>query len=203
MDWKYKHFNQEAVFKSSRESVLEAARTVVAEALPQIENTPDGFVARGHSAWHAATATFRIEPTPDGAKIAVELLVGRAGGRGFMLVDIGGYYDSQIRKWLLGVSRHLGQQPISMTKPSLNQGCLTGCVVYLIAGAGLALLAMPLDRVAFPQSSSAILGPFMVTASLIGFLAGVVAFLYVMYPEASIWSSIRERQQRIQNKERQ
>ena len=32
MDWQYKHFTQEAVFSASRESLLEAARAVVAES---------------------------------------------------------------------------------------------------------------------------------------------------------------------------
>lgn len=49
MDWKYKHFNQEAIFIASVESVLQAARAVMAESLGGIEDTSDGFVARGHS----------------------------------------------------------------------------------------------------------------------------------------------------------
>ncbi len=58
MDWKYKHFDQEAVVKASCESVTAAARAVLAESLGEIENMGDGFVVRGYSAWHPAVATF-------------------------------------------------------------------------------------------------------------------------------------------------
>ena len=209
MDWKYKHFNQEAIFKASRQSVLEAARAVVAESLGGIEDTTDGFVARGYSAWHAARATFRITPTPNGTKVAVALLVERAAMRGYMLFDVGGYYNGQIDKWFSGISQRLGgaQEQILVSKTTSNlkvrQGWLTGCLVYLIAGACLGIFAIPLDRALFPQSSGSIQGPFGIVASLIGFLAGVVAFLYVMYPDASASKFIRERLQRTQNKERQ
>jgi hypothetical protein len=134
MDWQSKHFTQEAVFSASRDSVLEAARAVIAASLGPAENTADGIVAHGRSGWHAATATFRIAPTPDGTKVVVELLVARANMRGFMLVDAGGYYDIQIRRWLSGIAQRLGQPPVSMSQPSAQQGCLAGCVVYLLVG---------------------------------------------------------------------
>src|SRR5438552_1764866 len=100
MDWKYKHFNQDAVFKAPRESVLEAAAAVATESLRgwQINNTSDGFMASGYSAWHEAAATFRIEAAAGGTRVAVELLVERASPSGFMLVDVGGYYNAQIHK---------------------------------------------------------------------------------------------------------
>jgi hypothetical protein len=208
MDWKYKHFNQEAVFKASRQSVLEAARTVVAESLGGIEDTPDGFVAQGYSAWHAAMATFRIRPTPNGTQVAVEVLVERAAGRGYMLVDVGGYYTGQIDKWFSGIAQRLGgaQEHILVSKTTSNvkvrQGCLTGCLVYLIVGACLALIAIPLDRALFAQSAGLLPGPFSLVASGIGVLVGVVAFLSVRYPDASVSKFIRERFPRTQNKER-
>ena len=202
MDWQFKHFTQEAVFSAARDSVLEAARTVVAESFGQVDNTPDGFVAHGHSAWHGATATVRIEPAADGTKVAVELMVARAGGRGFMLVDVGGYYDGELRRWLTGIARQLGQPPISMSQPSVQHGCLAGCVVYLLVGTGLAILAIPLDRWVILQPSSPLPGPAMLAASSIGFWAGVVAFLYVRYPEASIWKAVRERLHSLRKRER-
>lgn len=117
MDWKNKRFDREAVFQAQRELVLEAARSFAAETLAgwRIAETADGFEARGHSASHAATAEFRIEPTPSGTKVAVTLLVERGGPLGFMLFDIGGYYDGQTRKWLEGIQRHLHQRPTSAT----------------------------------------------------------------------------------------
>ncbi len=209
MDWKYKHFNQEAVFKASPASVLEAARAVVAESLEGIGDTADGFVGRGYSAWHAAIATFRITPAPDGTKVAVELLVERAAMRGYMLFDIGGYYNGQIDKWFSGISQRLAgtQEQILVSKTTSNvkvqRGCLSGCLVYLIVGACLGIMAIPLDRALFPHSSGSFPGPISIVASVIGLFAGVIAFVYVMYPDASTSKFIRERLQRTQNKERQ
>jgi hypothetical protein len=204
MDWKYKHFNQAAVFKASRESILEAARAVVAESLPRMDDTPDGFVARGYSAWHSAAATFRFEPVPDGTRLAVELLVERAAGRGFMLVDIGGYYNGQISKWLSGISQRLGEGlPMATSGSRVRRGCITGCIVYLVLGAGLGLVAMPLDRAMFRQASGPAAGPFTILASIIGVLVGVVVVLYVMSSDAPIWTSIRERVRSTQKEERQ
>ena len=90
MDWKYKHFTQEAVFQAEREPVVEAARAFAAEALAgwKISDTADGFEARGRSAGHETTAKVQIEPAPGGTKVAVTLLVERASALGFMLVDI-------------------------------------------------------------------------------------------------------------------
>jgi hypothetical protein len=209
MDWKYKHFNQEAIFKASRESVLEAARAVVAESLGGISDTPDGFVARGYGAWHAEIATVHITSAPDGTKVAVELLAERATMRGYMLVDIGGYYNGQIDKWFSSISQRLGgaHEQILVNKTTSNskvrQGCLTGCLVYLFVGACLGIFAIPLDRTLFPQLSGPILGPIIILASVIGFLSGIIAYLYVMYPDASASKFIREQLQRTQNKERQ
>jgi hypothetical protein len=202
MDWKYKHFNQQAVFNASVQSVLEEARAVMAESLGGIEDTTDGFVARGHSWFHGAIATFRITPTPNGTHVAVELLVERAAMRGYMLFDVGGYYNGQIDKWFSGISQRLrGTQEqvlVGKTTSSLKvrQGCLAGCLVYLVVGSCLGIIAAALDRAQFPQSSGSIQGPFSVVATSIGFLAGVGAFLYVMYPDAPASQIIRERLQR-------
>jgi len=199
MDWKYKHFNQEAIFKAPLESVLQAARTVIAESLEGIENTTDGFIARRYSAWHSAIATFRITPAAEGTKVAVELLVERAAMRGYMLVDIGSYYNGQIDKWFSGISQRLGEIPeqilVSRTTSNVRaqRGCLMGCLVYLLVGTCLAILAIPLDRALFRGASGATLGPFGVVASALGLLAGVAAFLYVTNPDAPASKFVRER----------
>jgi len=206
LDWKYKHFNQEAVFKASPENVLEAARAIVTESLEGIENTTDGFIARGYSAWHAAIATFRIMSAPEGTKVAVELLVERAAMRGYMLVDIGSYYNGQIDKWFSRISQRLGETPeqilVSKTTSNLRirRGCLMGCLVYLVAGTCLTILAIPLDHALFRGSSGSTLGPFGVVASAFGLLAAVAALLYVMNPDAPASKFIRERLHRKQNK---
>ena len=206
MDWKYKHFNHEAIYKASRESVLEAARAVMAESFEGILDTTDGFEVRGYGAWHAEIATLHITPAPDGTKVAVELLVERAAMRGYMLVDIGGYYSGQIDKWFSRISQHLGsaQEEILVSKTTSNvkvqRGCLTGCLVYLIVGACLGFLAFSLNRVLFPQSSGSIPGLISIVAAVIGFFAGLIAFLYVTNPDASTSKFIRNRLQRTQNK---
>jgi hypothetical protein len=133
MDWKYKHFNQEATFKASPESVLQAARASVAEALGDIEDTPGGFVAGGYGAWHAEIATFQVTPVPDGTKLAVELRVERAAMRGYMLFDIGGYYNGQIDKCFSSISRRLAGAPEQVlvnkttSTSKVPRGLLAGC----------------------------------------------------------------------------
>lgn len=104
MDWKYKHFHQERVFPASRDVVTEAARSFMAESLGwQITDTSEGFTAQGSSFSHGAIAHLRIQSAAGGTNVVVELLVERAGWRGFMLFDVGGYYNIQIRHWLDGV----------------------------------------------------------------------------------------------------
>jgi hypothetical protein len=109
-DWKYEHFDQEAVFDAPREILAKVASDYMTEFLQgwRFENTTDGFIMKGESAWHGAIATFHIEPSPVGTKVTVNLLVERAGAGGFMLIDIGGYYHYQIRKWLRGIAQRLG-----------------------------------------------------------------------------------------------
>ena len=72
----------------------------------QIADTPDGFTdgftAEGYSFSHRAIAKLRIQSAAGGTKVAVELLVERASSLGFIFVDVGGYYNIQIRKWLDG-----------------------------------------------------------------------------------------------------
>lgn len=205
MDWKYKHFNHEAVFGAFGGSVLDAARAVVAESLGNIEDTADGFIARGNSAWHAAIATFHVIPAAEGTRLTVELLVERAAMRGYMLFDVGGYYNIQIDKWFKGIAQRLGtdNEQILVSKTTrdskIPQGCLMGCLVYLVVGTCLVLLAIPLDQALFPKLAESA-GPFSLLASLLGLLAGIGAFLYVRYPEAPMSKSIRERIEGNQNK---
>src|SRR5260370_1716228 len=105
MDWKYKHFHQERVFPASRDLVMEAARTFMAESLGwQVTDTPEGFTAQGQSFSHRAIADLQIQPVAGGAsesatRLAVGLLVERAGWRGFMLFDVGGYFHIYNCKW--------------------------------------------------------------------------------------------------------
>lgn len=209
MDWKYKHFKQEAVFRASRQDVLEAARLSAAESLEQVADTADGFIARGYLAWHPAIATFILTSTGDETRLAVELLVERAAMRSYMLVDVGGYYNGLIDKWFSGITKRLAgaQEQVLVSKTTSNyrlrQGLLTGCLVYLIVGACLGMAGFALDHSLNPRSSGSITGPFGILASGIGLLAGIAAFLYVMNPDSAVAKFIREGRQGTRNKERQ
>jgi hypothetical protein len=142
MDWKYKQFNSERTFQAPRYEVFEAARAFVAESLRwQIAETADGFEARGYSFFHAATAKFRIEPAAGGTKVALELVVERASALGFMLFDVGGYYNIQIRKWFDSIQWCLRQRLTSGQDASENPVVLqankptayifNGCLVFI------------------------------------------------------------------------
>jgi hypothetical protein len=199
MDWKYKHFNQQAVFKAPPQSVLEAARAAVAESLGESEITADGFTARGYSGWNNVVATFHLTPTPQGTHAAVELLAERLSIWGYLLFDIGGYYNSRIDKWFSGIARRLGdaQEQVLVSKTTsgvrVQRGCLAGCLTYLILGTCLVIFAIPVDRAVFPQPADSNVGPFSLLASLIGLAAGVAVLLYVIYPDAPASRFVRER----------
>jgi hypothetical protein len=161
MDWKYKHFAQEAVFQAEPEIVYGAVRDFAADWLAdwKLSETPDGLEARGRSAGHIATAKFRIEPTAGGTKVAVALQVERASSLGFMLVDVGGYYNGQIYKWLQALPWWVQQRLIAATqaerqpgqtapteppmpKPSRGADLLAGCVViFILLGFGVYFIA--------------------------------------------------------------
>ncbi len=119
MDWKFAHYAQETVLKAEPARVMEATRAFLAEALAswRISDTGAGLEAKGRSAGHASTAMFRVEPTSGGSKLAVNLQVERAATTGYMLVDIGGFYDGQIRRWLEGIQIFLHHGPATAKQP--------------------------------------------------------------------------------------
>ncbi len=199
MDWKYKHFNHEAVFNAPDARVLEAARAVVGEALTSIEDREDAFVASGYSALHQATAVCRVSPVANGTRLAIELVVARSTNRGYMLFDVGSYFGGEIDKWFTRIARELGgtQEEALISKSTggvkVRRGCMAGCAVWLLMGACLALLALPLDRARSGQTSMSSPGPFGAVAAAAALAAGVIAFLYVAAPEAPISKFIRAR----------
>ena len=182
--------------------MLDAARAVVAASFGAIEDTADGFIARGDSGWHAAVATVGVMPAANGTQLAVELQVERAAMRGFMLFDVGDFYNGRIDHWFSDIAARLsgasGSALVSTTTSSLRlrQGCLRGCLVYLVVGACLASFAIPLDRALLPQLSGSSLGPLTVMASAVGLLVGVATFVYVAYPGSPLSKRIRARLRR-------
>jgi hypothetical protein len=104
MDWKYKRFHQQRSFHASRDAVIDATRRYLTESLGwKVSDATDGLRGEGHSFSRDATANFRIQTVGSETTIAVDLMVERAGPTGFMLFDVGGYYNIQIRKWLDGI----------------------------------------------------------------------------------------------------
>lgn len=198
IDRSYKHFNQAAVFNALPGSALEAAREVASDSFGEFEVTPDGFTARGFSGWHNAIATFRIAPVPEGTRLTIELRVERAAMRGYMLFDIGNFYNGQIDKWFSAIGERLAGtgERVLVSKTTANlktqRGCRAGCLVYLLVGACLTIVAIPLDQALFKTPSSSV-GPFITLASCLGLLAGLLAFLYFMYPDAPAAKTIRRR----------
>jgi hypothetical protein len=149
MDWKYKHFHQARVFPAPRDDVFEAARTFMAGSLGwQVSDTPQGLTASGYSFAHRAIANLRIQSAAAGAslgsetRVDVELLVERVGWRGFMLFDVGGYYNLQGRKWLDGIQWTLqekltgihdeSQNPLVLAEKKPAAHIFNGCLMFIV-----------------------------------------------------------------------
>ena len=143
MDWKYKHFHQERIFPAERDLVFDAARAFMRESLGwQVTDMPEGFTAQGYSFSHQAIANLHIQSAGAGTKVAVELLVERAGWRGFMLFDVGGYYNIQIRKWLDGIQWSLHQKltgghdestnPLVLAANKPSAYIFNGCLAFIV-----------------------------------------------------------------------
>lgn len=144
MDWQYKHFSQERVFPASRDVVVEAARSFMAESLGwKISDTSDGFTAAGYSFSHRAIAQLHFQTVAEGTKVVLELRVERAGWRGYMLFDVGGYYSIQIRKWLDGVQWSIhqklsgthdeSQNPVMLAENKTGAFIFNGCLIFIVA----------------------------------------------------------------------
>ncbi|MFN2576329.1 MAG: hypothetical protein ABR607_01415 [Pyrinomonadaceae bacterium] len=143
MDWNYKHFHQERVFPAPRDVVTEAARKFMTESLGwRITNTPEGLTAEGYSFSHRAMAHLHFQTAADGTKVAIELLVKRAGWRGFMLFDVGGYYNTQVRKWLDGIQWSIHQNvtdnrdeptnPLVLAEHKPAARIFNGCLMFIV-----------------------------------------------------------------------
>lgn len=159
MDWKHKHFQQERVFAAPLDDVREAARAFMTESLGwQIttsrgalsaggdvrapRETPDEFTAQGYSFTHRAIARLHFQTVAEGTRVAIELLVERAGWRGFMLFDAGGYYNLQVRKWLDGIqwtihqkltgSRDDSANPLVLAQNKPAAYIFNGCLMFIV-----------------------------------------------------------------------
>ena len=203
MDWKYKHFHQERVFPAPRDLVSEAARAFMAESLGwQVTDTPDGFKAQGDSFSHRAIANLQIQSAAGGAssesgtRVAVELLVERAGWRGFMLFDVGGYYNIQIRKWFDGIQWSLHQKLTGSHDESANPLVLAenkpaayifnGCLVFIVVTFALYFLVTFISAVVGLLTGTLfLLGRGSVTVQ--GVWARILSALILMFGAFLVW----------------
>ena len=197
MDWKYKHFHQERVYPAPRDLVFEAARTFMTESLGwQIANTPDGFSAQGYSFFHQAIANLQIQSAESGTRVSVELLVERASTRGFMLFDVGGYYNIQIRKWLDGTQWSLHQKLTGSYDESTNPLVLAankpaayifnGCLVFIVVMFALYFLVTLICAVVgFLTGHLFLLGRGSLTIH--GIWARILSALILMFGAFLVW----------------
>jgi hypothetical protein len=89
--------------------------------------------------------------------VAIELLVERAGWRGFMLFDVGGYYNIQIRKWLDGIQWSLHQKLTGTHDESTNSLVVAqnkpaayifnGCLLFIVVTFALYFLVTLISAV--------------------------------------------------------
>jgi len=204
MDWKYKHFHQERVFPAPRDVVTEAARTFMRESLGwQITETPDGFTAEGVSFSHKAIAHLQFQSVGDGTRVAIELLVERAGWRGYMLFDVGGYYNIQIRKWLDGIQWSIHQRLTGTRDESTNPLVLAenkpaayifnGCLMFIVAMFGLYLLVTFICAVVGLITGTLYLWGRGGTLVIHGILARIVSGLILLCGAFVVWRVKRKR----------
>lgn len=204
MDWKYKHFHQERVFPAPRGVVVEAARAFMRESLGwQITETPDGFTAEGYSFSHKAIAHLQFQSVGDGTRVAVELLVERAGWRGYMLFDVGGYYNIQIRKWLDGVQWSIDQKltgthdestnPLVLAEKKPAAYIFNGCLVFIVVMFALYFLVTFICAVVGLISGTLYLWGRGGTLVIHGTLARIVSALILLCFAFVVWRVKRKR----------
>jgi hypothetical protein len=102
MDSKFNQFTGEAIFQADLGSIREAIRDFAGNWLAdwEVNEAPDGIEARGRTHDRPAIAIFRINATPGGARVAVELQVEQAGSTESAPADTVEDYDGLIHKWL-------------------------------------------------------------------------------------------------------
>ena len=203
MDWKYKHFHQQREFQSSREVVFEAARAIMADSLGwRVAETAEGLTAEGSSFAHTAMANFRIQSTANGTRVEIDLLVERAGAAGFMLFDVGGYYNIQIRKWLEGIQSttraKLAGQEIPPHPPLQPQNktaarAFHGCLIFIAVTFGLYFLITFICAVIGLATGNLYLMGRGGTLAVHGPVARIVSALILIFGAWIVWRIMRPR----------
>ena len=207
MDWKHKHFYQERTYAAPPDLVLEAARDFMAVSLGwKIADSPEGFTAEGYSFAHQATANLRVQPAAGGTKVSLDLSVSRAGATGFMLFDVGGYYNIQIRKWLDGIQwaihqkltssqvgpTHLGHPPL----PVANKGAarlFNGCLAFIAVMFALYCLITAISAIVGLASGNLFLFGRGGTLVMHGLAARLTSALILLFGVYLVWKMMPKR----------
>ena len=198
MDWKYKHFHQERVFPAPRDVVTQEARTFMAESLGwQITDTANGFTAQGYSFSHRAIANLQFQSAAGGTKVAIELLVERTGWRGYMLFDVGGYYNIQIRKWLDGIQWALhqkltgthdeSQNPLVLAQNKPAAYIFNGCLMFIVVMFGLYFLITFIEAVVGLLTGNLYLLGRGGTLAIHGMWGRIVSALILIFGAFVVW----------------
>jgi hypothetical protein len=203
MDWKYKHFHQKRAFAASPDTVAQAASRFVAESLGwTTQGAADGFTAEGSSFGHAAKAVYRFQSAPGGTKVDIDLLVERAGVTGFMLFDVGGYYNIQISKWLDGIQWNIHQsltgaaeqtQSLTATHNRNAARLFNGCLLLSFIILGLWFFGNFISAALGLVTGTLYLWGKGGTLVLHGMLARVIAVAIIMFGLFLAWGLLKSR----------
>jgi hypothetical protein len=205
MDWKYKHFHLERIYPAAGDEVLEAARAFMSESLGwEATSTADGLTAQGYSFAHHSIAKLQIQPTAGGTNVTIELLVERASPLGYMLVDVGGYYNIQIRKWLDGIQWKLHQKltgshdestnPLVLAQNKTSAYIFNGCLVFIVVMFGIYLLVTLISAVVGLLTGTLFLVGRGGTLTLHGSLARILSALILILGAFLAWRIKRKPQ---------
>jgi len=205
MDFKYKHFHQQRLYSAPREEVFDRARTVMAESVGWTiaGETLEGFTAQGSSFGHAGIANIQIRPSGGGGTLVdVELRVERAGFSGFMLFDVGGYNNIQIRKWLDAIQASVHQQEMTGQPPSSapplqppNKGAARvfhGCLLLIAIGFVLYVLITAIEAIIGLTTGNLFLVGRSGTISVHGPAARVISAVILLFGAWIVWRIMRK-----------
>ena len=197
MNWKYKYFHQERLFQAAPEVVIEAARRVMRESLGwKVADVAMGLTAEGNSFAHAATANFRLHSFAGATKVEIDLAVERAGPTGFMLFDLGGYYNIQIRKWLDAMQLAIHEtvagadEPPAPPIPEGNKNVarlFNGCLLFVVAIVALWFLVNFICAVVGLLTGTLYLFGRGGTIVLHGLAARIVSALILLFGGFIVW----------------
>jgi hypothetical protein len=204
MDFKYKHFHQQRLFSASREEIFDRARAVMAESVGWTiaQDTSEGLTAQGSSFGHAGIANIQIRSASGGTLVDVELRVERAGFSGFMLFDVGGYYNIQIRKWLDAIQASLHQQettgqatpgaPPLQSPNKTGARIFHGCLLLIVIGFGLYLLATVIEAVIGLTTGNLLLVGRSGTLTVHGPAARMLSAVILLFGAWIVWRVMKK-----------